>query len=78
MKLFGITILVIYYSVYLGKMMLQKRKGIQTDQIAKGKQKDRVFYTELILKIATYAVVAVQVVSIFADVYKRQQFVLTV
>lgn len=66
MKLFGITILVIFYSVYLGKMMLQKRKGIQTDQIAKGKQKDRVFYTELILKIATYAVVAVQVVSIFA------------
>lgn len=65
MKLFGGIILVLFYSIYLGKMILQKRKGIQTDQIAKGKQKDRMFYTELWMKIATYAVVAVEVVSIF-------------
>lgn len=66
MKILGIAILLFFYSIYIGKMLLQKRKGIQTDQMAKGKAKDRLFYIELILKIATYAVVAVEVISIFA------------
>ena len=65
MKIAGVLILAIFYSIYLGKMFLQKKQGIQTDQMAKGKPKDKVFYTELILKIATYAVVAVEVISIF-------------
>lgn len=66
MKVLGIVILLVFYSFYLGKIILQKRKGIKTDQIAKGKQKDKVFYIELIMKIATYAVVAVEVISIFS------------
>ncbi len=36
MNLLGIAILIFFYAVYIGKMFLQKRKGIQTDQIAKG------------------------------------------
>lgn len=65
MKLLGIIILAFFYTVYLGKMFLQKRKGIQTDQMAKGKKKDKVFYTELIMKVATYTVVVVEIISIF-------------
>lgn len=65
MKIIGIVILLIFYSIYLGKMALQKRKGIQTNQIAKGKKKDKVFYIETILKIATYSVVLVEVISIY-------------
>ena len=65
MKILGITILIIFYAVYIGKMILQKRKGIQTDQIAKGKRRDRSFYIELIMKIATYSVVVVEIISIF-------------
>lgn len=64
MKIIGIVILLIFYSVYIGKMILQKRKGIQTDQIAKGKQRDKVFYIETIMKIATYSVVLAEVISI--------------
>lgn len=45
-------------------MILQRRRGINTDQIAKGKQKGRVFYTELIMKLATYLVVAAEIFSI--------------
>ena len=30
---------------------MQKRKGIQTDQIARGKRRGHVFYTELIMKM---------------------------
>lgn len=65
MKMIGVAVLIFFYAVYIGKMILQKRRGIQTDQMAKGKGKGRIFYTELILKIATYAVVAVEVISVF-------------
>lgn len=65
MNILGIVILIIFYSIYLGKMILQKKKGIQTDQMAKNKQKNRVFYIELILKIATYTVVLIEIISIF-------------
>lgn len=66
MKILGILLLLGFYSVYLGKMLLQKRRGIQTDQIAKSPQKDRVYYTELVMKLATYSVVAAEGISIFA------------
>lgn len=65
LNLIGLVILAAFYAVYIGKMILQKRKGIQTDQIAKGKQKTKVFYIELAMKIATYSVVAAEVVSLF-------------
>lgn len=66
MNILGIVILIIFYSIYLGKMILQKKKGIQTDQMARNKQKNKVFYIELILKIATYMVVIVEIISLFA------------
>lgn len=65
MRIVGTSILIFFYAVYIGKMLLQKRQGIQTDQIAKGKIKDKVFYTELVMKAATYTVVFVGALSIF-------------
>ena len=65
MKILGSIVLVVFYVVYIGKMVLQKKKGIQTDQMAKGSRRDKVFYVELFLKIATYSVVIVEVGSIF-------------
>lgn len=65
MRILGSVVLVVFYAIYIGKMMLQKRRGIQTDQIAKGNKKDKVFYVELFLKVATYSVVIVEVGSIF-------------
>lgn len=66
MKILGILLLLAFYSIYLGKMLLQRRRGIQTDQIAKSGRKDRVYYIELVMKLATYSVVAAEVLSIFA------------
>ncbi len=66
MKFWGMAMLLFFYGIYIGKMLLQKRKGIRTDQIAKGGKRDRVFYVELVLKAATYTVVAAEVISIFA------------
>ncbi len=64
-RITAILILLVFYSVYIGKMLLQKKQGIQTDQIAKSKKRDKLFYTELLLKVATYSVVLAEVVSIF-------------
>ncbi|MDE6700576.1 MAG: isoprenylcysteine carboxylmethyltransferase family protein [Acetatifactor sp.] len=63
-RIAGLVILAIFYGIYIGKMLLQKRKGIRTDQMARGRRRDRVFYVEVILKLATYSVVAVELISI--------------
>ena len=36
-QLIAVILLGIFYSCYFGKMIVQRRKGIQTDQIGKGK-----------------------------------------
>lgn len=59
----GGVILAIFYAVYIGKILLQKRQGIRTDQMAKGKERNQVFYVEFILKVATYSVVFVEIGS---------------
>lgn len=59
----GFLILALFYAVYIGKMLLQRRKGIQTDQMAKGKKKTNVFRIELALKVAAYAVVIEEILS---------------
>ena len=63
-RITAILILLVFYVVYIGKMILQRKKGIRTDQIAKRQRRDKIFYTELVMKIATYFVVLVEVVSI--------------
>lgn len=63
----GVFILVGFYTIYLGKMYLQRRKGIQTDQIAKGEKSKALFCTELIMKVATYGIVIVQIISIYKN-----------
>lgn len=60
----GILILLLFYGIYIGKIISQKKKGITTDQIAKGKEKGNRFYIEIIMKLATYSVVAVELISI--------------
>lgn len=47
--------------------MSQKRKGIQTDQIAKGDKGKDVLTVEFVMKIATYSVVAMELISLSLD-----------
>ncbi len=65
-KIGALLVLVIFYSVYLGKMFLQKRQGIQTDQMGKKKEKSARKTIEIILKITTYSIIVVEVVSILS------------
>ncbi|WP_308687209.1 isoprenylcysteine carboxylmethyltransferase family protein [uncultured Treponema sp.] len=64
MRFAVLFVIAFFYSVYLGKMFVQRKKGIRTDQIAVGK-KGTLFFTELLMKIATYSVVVSEIISIF-------------
>lgn len=62
-RVLGTVILLMFYGCYFGKMISQRKKGIETDQIGKGKA-GRVKFIELTMKLATYLVPIAEVVSI--------------
>lgn len=62
-QIFAIIVLIVFYGCYFGKMMAQKKKGIRTDQIGKGKT-GFVKWIELTMKVATISVPMVEVISI--------------
>ena len=65
-QIIAIVILVAFYGCYFGKMISQKKKGIQTDQIGKGK-KGLAKFIEITMKTATIAVPIAEVISIFLN-----------
>lgn len=66
-QLIAIAVLVVFYGCYIIKMICQKKKGIQTDQIGKGKA-GFVKVVEITMKIAAFLVVIVGVVSVFLGI----------
>lgn len=63
-KIITIAILLAFYGCYFGKMILQHRKGIKTDHMVKGKV-GFVKFIEVTLKIVTFIVPVIEVISIF-------------
>lgn len=63
-KLISIATLVVFYGCYFIKMLRQKKQGIQTDQIGKGKG-GFVKFVEVTMKIAAVLVFTAELVSIF-------------
>lgn len=64
-KIAALSITITFYFIYLRKMAVQKKKGIVTNQIAKGRKPKKVIVIESVMKAATYLVVAAEVISIF-------------
>lgn len=62
-----ICTMLVFYGCYFGKMINQKKKGIQTDQIGKGKQ-GIVKMIEMTMKIATIAVPIIELISIWLNI----------
>ncbi len=62
----GFIILLAFYGCYFAKMLSQCQKGIKTDQIGKGKV-GFVKLIEIAMRIATYLVPGVEVVSIVSN-----------
>lgn len=66
-QLITILLLLAFYGCYFGKMLLQRRRGIQTDQMGKGKT-GPALYIERTLKLVTIAVVLGEAVSVLLNV----------
>ena len=64
----AIILLLVFYGCYFGKMFLQKRQGIQTDQIGKGKT-GTAKVIETLMKITTILVPLVEVICIIKENY---------
>ena len=65
-KIFALLIMILFYSIYFGKMIIQKRQGIKTRQLGKGKNQN-VRAVEILLSIATLVIVPIQLISIIFD-----------
>lgn len=63
----ALAVIAVFYTVYFAKMILQHKKGVQTDQIGKGAKPEKVLVTEMLMKIAAFAIIPVEVVSIVCN-----------
>lgn len=63
-KIAALSILVVFYGIYFGKMFSQKRQGIQTRQIGTRKE---VWKVESLMSAATSGIVFVQLISIIFE-----------
>lgn len=69
----SIVIMLVFYGIYFGKMLGQKKKGIRTNQIAKGDKAEELMYIEFIMKIATIGVPVYELVSILWGINKASE-----
>ena len=60
----ALAVIAVFYIAYFTKMILQRRKGVKTDQIGKGNKPRKLLVIEILMKLATYFIVVVEVVSI--------------
>lgn len=66
-QIIAIIILLMFYGSYFGKMFSQKKKGIQTDWLGKGK-KGLIRVIEITMKIATIFVPIAEIISISLNI----------
>lgn len=64
LQIVAVLILLVFYGCYFAKMFSQRRKGIQTDQMGKGKS-GNTRTIEQILKAASLSVPLVEAINIF-------------
>lgn len=64
----GVLMMLVFYGTYFIKLFHQRKQGIQTNLLGKGKT-GFVKFIEITLKIATYIVPAVEAVSILMNTY---------
>lgn len=68
-QLCAILALVFFYAIYICKMILQRKQGIKTDQIASKGKEGSLYITELVMKIATYVIILAELISIILNTH---------
>ncbi len=66
-QIIGLCLLTLFYGCYFWKMLSQRKRGIDTDQLGKGKQ-GVVRTVELLTKLSTYLVAPVEAVMLCLNV----------
>lgn len=62
-RIITLVLMAVFYICYFAKMISQRKQGIRTDQLGKGKE-GFVKFIEVTLKITTYLVPVIQILSI--------------
>jgi protein-S-isoprenylcysteine O-methyltransferase Ste14 len=63
-KIVGLGLVVVFYLSFFIKMIMQKSRGIKTNQLARGNKPKKTYLVEVLLKVITYLTAVVQLVSI--------------
>ena len=66
-QIIAISEIIIFYSAYLFKMMIQRKKGIQTSQLGIGDKLNRTLRVEKTLQVASYLIIPAELISIFLN-----------
>ncbi len=74
-QIIAFVVLILFYGCYLGKMYLQKSRGIKTNQIATKDKSGSLYLTELIMKLTTYGIICIEVISIVFNTYHNSVLV---
>lgn len=61
--LLALVVLALFYGIYFGKMLAQKRRGIRTHQIGLRREK-KLHLVETLMSVATFVIVPAQLASI--------------
>ncbi len=67
-QIIAVLIMIVFYGAYFIKLFQQHKRGIQTNLLGKGKE-GFIKFIEITLKIVTYIVLVVEVISIFVNTY---------
>lgn len=67
LQIAALSILALFYIAYFTKMLLQAKKGVKTNQMAKGSKPRKLVIIESLLKMATYCIIPVEIISILCD-----------
>jgi len=65
--LVGYLVIFIFYGTYFIKMIIQNNKGIKTDMLGKGNKTSKMFIFEVQLKLTTYTLAVLLVISVFTS-----------
>lgn len=63
-QIISLSLLAVFYAVYLGKKLAQRRQGIRTDVLGSAGKPRKERLIETALKVMTYGTVAVEVASV--------------
>ncbi|WP_341877826.1 isoprenylcysteine carboxylmethyltransferase family protein [Defluviitalea saccharophila] len=67
LQISAIIILILFYGAYLTKLIVQKRKGIQTTQLGIGSKSKKTLLVEKLLKFTSFVIVPIELISILLD-----------